>query len=147
MTLPDDRLPAGQSPSPDEPYPAPVWSAPQSPEPEQEPEPSRRRRPGRPRLTPLRVTLAIALIGSMLVVAYGLIARDATQIPVLTAGEFITGIVFGLLALAGAWAAFSRARGGESGKALLYAMLGGIAALLAAGAFAGAVIQALILGG
>jgi len=100
---------------------------------------------GRPRLTPLRVFLGIALIGSVAVIAYGLIARDATQIPVLTAGEFITAIVFALLALAGAWAAFSRARRGESGKALLYALLGGVAALLSASAFAGAIIQTLIL--
>jgi hypothetical protein len=103
------------------------------------------RRRGRPRITPLRVFLGIALAASSLVVGYGLLARDATQIPVLTAGEFISGIVFVMLALAGAWAAFSRARDGESGRALVYALLGGVSALLAAGSIAAAIILTLTL--
>ncbi len=77
--------------------------------------------------------------------AYGLLARDATQIPMLTAGEFISGIVFVLLALAGAWAAFDRARDGESGRAFIYALLGGICVLVAAGSFAAAIILSLTL--
>ncbi len=104
------------------------------------------RRLGRPRVTPLRAFLSIALIASSLVVGYGLLARDATQLPVLTAGEFISGIVFVMLALAGAWAAFSRGREGESGRALVYALLGGVSALIAAGSFAAAVILTLTLG-
>ena len=135
MTWPDDRRSSGQPQLPPDPYPGTGLDT------DEPPEPTRRR----PRLTPLRVTLGVALLGALFVVVYGLVARDATQIPMLTAGEFMTGIVFGLLALAGAWAAFSRARDGESGRALVYAMLGGIAALLAAGAFAAAIIQALIL--
>jgi hypothetical protein len=99
-----------------------------------------------PRLTPLRVFLGIALLATMLVVGYGLLARDATQIPVLTAGEYTSGLVFVLLALAGAWASFSRARDGESGRALVYALLGGLSALLAAGSFAAAIILTLALG-
>ena len=98
-----------------------------------------------PLLTPLRVFLGIALIASSGVVVYGLVARDTTQMPMLTAGEFMSGVVFLLLALAGAWAAFSRARDGESGRALLYALLGGICILVAAGSFAAAIILALTL--
>jgi hypothetical protein len=103
--------------------------------------PPRRQR----RITPLRVTLAIALLVSLAVVAYGLLARDATQLPMLTAGEFISGIVFALLALAGAWAAYSRSREGSTGRALVYAVMGGIAALLAAGSLAFAIILTLTL--
>ncbi|MDP9482844.1 MAG: hypothetical protein M3P84_06435 [Chloroflexota bacterium] len=105
-----------------------------------EPRPRRRRT-----ITPLRVTLGIALLVSLAVVAYGLLARDATQLPMLTAGEFISGIVFALLAVAGAWAAYSRSREGSTGRALVYAVLGGVAALLAAGSLAFAVILALTL--
>jgi hypothetical protein len=104
------------------------------------------RRPARPRVTPLRLFLTIALIASSVVVGYGLLARDATQMPVLTAGEFISGLVFVMLSLAGAWAAFSRAREGESGRALVYALLGGVTALMAAGSFAAAIILTLTLG-
>ena len=97
------------------------------------------------RITPLRVTLGIALLVSLAVVGYGVLARDATQLPVLTAGEFISGIVFALLALAGAWAAYSRSREGSTGRALVYAVMGGISALLAAASLAFAIILTLTL--
>jgi hypothetical protein len=133
MTQPGDRTYLG-GPDPDPgPYPG-------------EPRDEVPRRPGRPRVTPLRTFLSIALIASSLVVGYGLLARDATQLPVLTAGEFISGIVFVMLALAGAWGAFSRARDGESGRALVYALLGGMSALIAAGSLAAATILTLTLG-
>ena len=96
-------------------------------------------------LTPVRVTLTIALLASIGVVTYGLVARDATQIPVLTAGTYIIGIVFALLALAGAWAAYSRSREGSTGRALVYAVMGGISALLAAASLAFAIILTLTL--
>ncbi len=127
MTGPDDRWPPGD----------PIGYA-------EPPEPPPARRRGS-RLTPVRVVLTIALVAAALVVAYGLVARDATQIPVLTAGVFLLGLVFILLALAGAWAAYSRARDGESARALGYALLGGLAALLAAGSFASATILTLTL--
>ncbi|HSS36519.1 MAG TPA: hypothetical protein VLR93_09600 [Patescibacteria group bacterium] len=101
--------------------------------------------PRRPLITPLRVTLTIALAASIGVVVYGLVVRDASQMPALVVGQFLTGIVFVLLALAGAWAAFSRARDGEGFKALLYALLGGICVLLGAGALAAAIILTLTL--
>jgi hypothetical protein len=130
---------------PDRRYTADDYPDPADPDPTEPPDgPARRPRRRRP-ITPLRVTLGIALLVSLAVVGYGLVARDATQLPVLTAGEFITGIVFALLALAGAWAAYSQSRAGSSGRAFGYAVLGGVAALLAAGSLAAAIIQALIL--
>jgi hypothetical protein len=145
LTVPDDRryivdddpdyLENDQEYLDDEDYPGPD-------EPSDSPaRPARRRR----RITPLRVTLGIALLVSLAVVGYGLVARDATQLPMLTAGEFISGIVFALLALAGAWAAYSRSREGSTGRALVYAVMGGLAALLAAGSLAFAIILTLTL--
>ena len=96
------------------------------------------------RVTALRATLGIALLGSLLIDAYGLLARDASQLPVLTAGEAINGVVFGLLALAGAYATYRQAADGRSGRALVYAVLGGVAALCAAGSMAAAIILALV---
>lgn len=96
------------------------------------------------RVTALRTTLGIALLGSLLIVGYGVSVRDASQIPVLTAGMAISGLVFGLVALAGAYAAYRQAADGRSGRALVYAVLGGAAALLAAGSMAAAIILALV---
>ena len=147
MTDPDDRryIPSDQRYMVDD-YAEPDYPDPDAQEPVDPPDwpvrPPRRRRT----ITPLRVTLGIALLVSLGVVGYGLVARDATQVPVLTAGEFISGVVFGLLALAGAWASYSRSREGSPGRALVYAVMGGIAALLAAAWLAAATIQTLILG-
>ena len=89
----------------------------------------------------------LALIASTGVVVYGLTARDATQIPALTAGLYVSGVVFVLLALAGAWAASSQARDGSGLRALMYAVMGGVAALVSAGCFALGVILTLTLKG
>ncbi len=96
------------------------------------------------RLTPTRVTLAIALGGSALFIAYGIIVRDPTQIPLLSAGFAVFGIVFTALALAGAVETYRTARGGQGARAFGLALLGGIAALIAAGSFAIAAVLALV---
>ena len=88
--------------------------------------------------------LAVALVGSGLFVVYGLIARDATQIPVLCAGFGVFGIAFSALALAGAIGTYRAAGEGRGGRALVLASLGGLAALVAAGSFAAAVVLALV---
>ncbi len=96
------------------------------------------------RLTPMRVTLGIALFGSTLFVLYALTVRDAAQIPMLAAGSAVLGIVFGALALAGGIATYRAGRDGESGRAFGLALLGGLAAVVAAGCFAAAAILALL---
>jgi predicted histidine transporter YuiF (NhaC family) len=96
------------------------------------------------RITPIRATLGIALCGALIVQIYGLTVRDSTQMPVLTAAEVINGAVFVALAIAGAYAAYRQGTGGRARQALLYALLGGVAALVAAGSFAAAVILALV---
>ena len=102
------------------------------------------RAPRGPLLTPLRVTLALALLGSLAMIGYGLFARDDTQLRVLTAGGFVAGIVLALLAVAGAYAAYRRAAARQEGRAFAYALLGGLAAVLAALAFASASILAMV---
>lgn len=100
--------------------------------------------PRRSRLTPFRVTMAIALVGSVILLAYGLITRDDNQLRILTAGGYVVGIVLAILALSGAYAAYRRASGGQEARAFGYALLGGLAAVLAALAFAAASILALV---
>jgi hypothetical protein len=98
------------------------------------------------RLTPTRVTLAIALIGSAAFLVYAISVRDATQIPMLSSGAFVLGIVFTALALAGVVATYRAGREGSGGRALFSAVLGGVAAMIAFGCFGGAVILALVWG-
>lgn len=96
------------------------------------------------RLTPTRVTLAVALGGSLLFLLYGIIVRDETQIPMLCAGFAVLGIVFLALAVAGAIGTYREGQGGRGGQAFAFALAGGLAALVSAGSFATAVVLALV---
>ncbi len=98
------------------------------------------------RLTPTRVTMGIALGGSTLFILYGLVARDATQIPTLCAGFAVFGIVFAALALTGAVGTYRTAQTGDAARSFTLALLGGIAALIAAGSIALAIVLALVWG-
>jgi hypothetical protein len=94
----------------------------------------------RRRISPGVVFLAIALIGSIAYIAFAITVRDASQIPLLASGAVVLAIVFGALAvycLRATWVAGSQGRGGH---AVLVALIGGIAAIAAAGALAGALI-------
>jgi hypothetical protein len=98
---------------------------------------------GRLLLTPTRVTLLIALVGSIVFLLYAITVRDPSQIPLLASGLAVLGIVFAGLALAGAIGTYWAGVDGRGGRALGLAVLGGIAAVIAFGCFSAAVILAL----
>jgi hypothetical protein len=107
-------------------------------------QPSRRRSGlGPPRLTATRVTLALALIASIVYLAYAVTVRDTRQIPLLASGAVVLGLVFGALAVAGGIATFHAGRDGRLLRALLSALAGGVAGIIAAGAFAFALVLVL----
>ena len=111
------------------------------------PDGTRRRtgpRVGPLRLTPTRVTLFVALAGALGFLLYAITVRDVTQIPLLAAGAFVLGIVFGALAVAGLVATYRAASEGAGGRAFLLALMGGIAAVIAFGCLSGAVILAFL---
>ncbi len=99
---------------------------------------------GAVRLTPTRVFLGIALFGSVGYLVYSLTVRDANQIPLLASGAAILGIVFAALATVGAYRSYTAGRDGSGGRAVLAAIGGGLAALVAFGAFATAAVLALL---
>lgn len=96
------------------------------------------------RLTATRVTLIVALVGSLLFVLYALTVRDASSIPMLASGAFVLGLVFSGLAVAGGVATYRAGREGSSGTALGQAILGGAAAIAACGCFAVAAVLAML---
>ncbi len=102
---------------------------------------------GRRGVSPGVLFLAVALIGSVAYVAYAITVRDASQIPLLGSGAVVLAIVFGALAaycLRETWRAGLEDRGR---RALLIALLGGVAAIAASGCLAGALILFLLAGG
>jgi hypothetical protein len=93
------------------------------------------------RVSPGAIFLVIAVIGSIAFAAYFLTVREPTQIPLLAAASVVLAIVFAALA---AYSLRSVWRGGveheSGGRLLLMGLVGGIAAIVAAGAAAGAII-------
>lgn len=98
-----------------------------------------RARGGR-RISPGVIFLAVAIVGSIAYMAYTVTVRDTSQIPLLASGAVVLAVVFGALAaysLRATWRAGTDERGG---RALLLSLVGGGAAIAAAGFAAGAII-------
>ena len=103
------------------------------------PQPTRARRPG-----PTVILAAIALIGSGMFLLYGISVRNKDQVPLLITGAVVLGIVFAVLAALGGIGAYRSASRDRSGAALVNALGGGIAGVIAFGLFAFAIVMALV---
>jgi hypothetical protein len=93
------------------------------------------------RVAPGLFFLAIAVVGSVAFMAYVVTVREATQIPLLATGAVILAIVF---AASAAYCLRSVLRSGlqrgRGGRTMLTAIVGGLAAIAAAGFGAMAII-------
>lgn len=99
------------------------------------------------RITPLRVTLAIALVGGLGFLAWSVFVRDANQVPMMATGLFVTGVVLGVVALMSIGRIVNAGREGRDGTAVITALVGGLFAMGALLMLAVAVILALIWNG
>jgi hypothetical protein len=102
-----------------------------------------------PHLGPIPITatgvlIVVALVASLAYLLYALTVRDASQIPLLASGAVVLGLVFGAIAVVGARATWRSSVDGRDARAFAHAILGGLAALVAAGCFAAAVILFLL---
>lgn len=102
-----------------------------------------------PHVGPLRITLAVvvvglALVGSLAYLGWVVLAVDEDQIPLLAGGFVVLGASFAAIAigaLAGMWRAASRA---EGGRALALAIVGGVAGMAAIGCFTVTALSAML---
>jgi hypothetical protein len=83
--------------------------------------------------------LAIALVGSLAYAIYALANRDAS-IPLLASGAVVLAIVFGALAVYCGRSTWRAGLDGRDGRAIVLGLTGGIAAMVAAGCVAAAII-------
>ena len=95
-------------------------------------------------ITATGVLIAIALVLSLAYVGYAITVRDPSQIPLLASGLVVLGLVFIAIAGVGGRAAWRSSVRGSDARAFGHAIVGGIAALVAAGCIAGAVILFLV---
>lgn len=98
------------------------------------------------RLSPALVILSILSIGSLAFLAFALTSHT-TPVPVLLSSAVVTGLAFAVDAAVASFMTWRAGQNGEGGKALLLALIGGTSAVVAAGAFAGTLILALLLKG
>ena len=99
---------------------------------------------GRLVLTPFRIGIALALVGSVVFIAIGILNRDANQIPVLTAGLAVLALTLAAVAITCVVTVVRAARDGRDANAFWAALAGGVAMVGAAGAMAAAVVLALV---
>jgi len=95
-------------------------------------------------LTPLRTVLLLAFGGSGAFIAWGVVDRGPSQVPILTAGLIVLGLTLSGLALGGAITTYRSARAGLAARAFWVAIGGGLAAFAAAILFAAAAVLALV---
>ncbi len=97
------------------------------------------------RITPVRVVLVLALVGSVAYALYALTVRDtAAQLPLLASGAAVLGIAFLALAASGFLGIREAGYEGRDGRAVLLAVLGGLSAIVGFGCLAMAIVLALV---
>jgi hypothetical protein len=92
------------------------------------------------RISPGVLFLVVAIVGSIIYMAYTVTVRDTSQIPLLASGAIVLAVVFGALAAYSLRATLRAGQDGRDGRAVLVALVGGGAAMAAAGFAAGAII-------
>jgi len=114
--------------------------APGQPPPADVPVRSRRSR----RLSIPGIVLGLAIVGSTIFIVYVVLRIEDNQIPLMAAGFVVLGASLAAVALwcvAGIWRAASRARGA---RALVLAIVGGVAGLAAIGCFTIAALSTMV---
>ena len=108
-----------------------------------------RARPGRflgpIQITPIRAVVGIALFGSLAYIGIAVVfVKDNAQLPMVTSGLAVLGLVFASLSLGGAIRMWRSWQDGSQASTIFFALLGGIAGMIALGCFAGTLVLALV---
>jgi MFS family permease len=97
-----------------------------------------------PLLTPLRVTLVLALLIGVALLGYALLVQRGQDVPFLAAACAVLGFALGAFAVTGVVGTYRAAADGRGGRAFGIAFLGGLAGIGAFGFLALAMIFGLL---
>ncbi len=98
-------------------------------------------------ITPFRIVLAAAFLGALTYIAWAIaMVNDSTQIPMVTTGIGVLGIVFAALSAGGAIRMWRAWQAHAQGQMLVFAFFGGIAGMIALACFAGTLVLSLVWG-
>lgn len=96
-------------------------------------------------VTPIRVVVALAFLGSVAFIGYAiLMVRDARQIPMLSSGFLVLGVACAAMALGALIQLWRAGEHGRTRRAMALAIAGGVAGLAAIGCFTVTVVFALL---
>ena len=98
-------------------------------------------------ISPLRVTLFVALLGGLGFLAYAVFVRDTLQVPLMASGFAVIGLVFAAMAVLALLSVVRSGREGRDGMAVMTALFGGLIAVASLMSLAGAVIMSMIWSG
>jgi hypothetical protein len=97
------------------------------------------------RLTPIRIVIGIAFLGSVAFIAYAILrVRDTSQIPMLSSGFAVLGLALASIAVGALIQLWRAASDGSNGRALALGIGGGIVGLGAIACFTAAALLALL---
>lgn len=97
------------------------------------------------RLTPIRLVIGLAFVGSAGFIAYAILrVRDTNQIPMLSSGFAVLGLALASIALACVIQLWRAGSTGFTGRAVALGIVGGIFGLAAIGCFTATTILALL---
>ena len=96
------------------------------------------------RLRPAPVVLTVCSVGAIVFLARAMTSHT-TPVPVLLSAGVVSCLVFGIDAGAASLGTWRASREGLTRRALLLSALGGVTALISAGAFAGVLVLVLVL--
>lgn len=97
------------------------------------------------RLTPIRLVIGLAFVGSAAFIAYAVLkVRDTNQIPMLSSGFAVLGLALASIALACLIQLWRAGSSGATGRAVALGIVGGIVGLAAIGSFTATAILALL---
>jgi hypothetical protein len=96
-------------------------------------------------ITPIRAVLGIAFFGSLAYIGIAIVfVKNSAQLPMVTSGLAVLGFLFASLSLGGAIRMWRAWQDGSQASTFLFALLGGIAGMIALGCFAGTLVLALV---
>jgi hypothetical protein len=97
------------------------------------------------RLTPIRLVIGLAFVGSAAFIAYAVLrVRDTNQIPMLSSGFAVLGLALASIAVACLIQLWRAGSTGSTGRAVALGIVGGIVGLAAIGCFTAMAILALL---
>lgn len=98
-------------------------------------------------ITPFRVVLVVGFLAALAYIAWAILkVNDSAQIPIVTSGIGILGVIFAATSAGSAIRLWQCWKAGLQSQTVVWAIVGGVAGMVALGCFAGTLVLSLVWG-